>query len=223
MTVLEIARELAALAQAGAANGGIRWKVRVAFWTGEEAGMMGSTAFATALGSARDGPIRAYLNFDMLGSPNGIRVVYDGAMTSRPPESSVIGGLFTTALGAAGLTWELQTVGAASDHWPLEQAGIPIGGLFSGAGELKSAEQAALFGGSAGTRTTRYHRRATRWRTWTRSCSRAGAAACGGRARHLARSRWRRPEGRPGAEGTPTPATAALPLRWALVVPSSVR
>ncbi|MEO5704049.1 MAG: M28 family peptidase, partial [Candidatus Limnocylindrales bacterium] len=52
---------------------------------------------------------------------------------------------------AAGLTWELQTVGAQSDQWGFEQAGIPIGGLFSGANELKTAGQASRFGGVADT------------------------------------------------------------------------
>lgn len=146
-TILEIVRELAALE--AATPGRAAWKVRVGFWTGEELGLFGSGAYTGALGSARDGPIRAYLNFDMLGSPNGIRVVYDGTGTSRPTEGARITGLFTTALDAAGLTWELQTVGAQSDQWGFEQAGIPIGGLFSGANELKTAEQASRFGGTA--------------------------------------------------------------------------
>jgi aminopeptidase Y len=149
MTVVEIARELAALT-AGAPADGPRWKVRVALWTGEELGLFGSAAYAGALGSQRDGPIRAYLNFDMLGSPNGIRTVYDGSVTSRPAESGAISRLFTTALDAAGLAWGLEAEGAVSDHYPLEQVGIPIGGLFSGANELKSADQATRFGGTAG-------------------------------------------------------------------------
>lgn len=44
--------------------------------------------------------------------------------------------------GRATFVWH----GAAPS---LEQAGIPIGGLFSGANELKTAEQASLFGGTA--------------------------------------------------------------------------
>jgi Zn-dependent M28 family amino/carboxypeptidase len=149
MLVLEIARELAALAAANPA-GAPAWKVRVAFWTGEELGLFGSTAYAQALGVQRDGPIRAYLNFDMVGSPNGIRAVYDGSVSSRPAAGATITGLFTAALDAARLSWELEAVGAASDHYPLEQRAIPVGGLFSGANESKSAEQAAMFGGSAG-------------------------------------------------------------------------
>jgi Zn-dependent M28 family amino/carboxypeptidase len=149
MAVLEIARELAALTSATPASEP-RWKVRVAFWTGEELGIFGSAAYARNIGNQRDGPVRAYLNFDMLGSPNGVRTVYDGAVTSRPAESAAITKLFTTALDAATLPWELESVGAVSDHFPLEQAGIPVGGLFSGANELKSADQATEFGGTAG-------------------------------------------------------------------------
>jgi Zn-dependent M28 family amino/carboxypeptidase len=156
MVVLEIARELAALAAANPA-GAPAWKVRVAFWTGEELGLLGSTAYAQALGNQRDGPIRAYLNFDMVGSPNGIRAVYDGSVSSRPGAGAAITGLFTTALDGAGLSWELEQVGAASDHFPLEQAAIPVGGLFSGANELKTAAQAATFGGSAGAMDACYH------------------------------------------------------------------
>lgn len=148
MTVLEIARELAGLA-AGDAATAPTWKIRVAFWTGEELGLFGSAAYAGTLATQRDGPIRAYLNFDMVASPNGIRVVYDGSVTSRPDESGALTKLFTGALDAAGLTWELEEVGAVSDQYPLEGAAIPIGGLYSGANELKSADQARRFGGTA--------------------------------------------------------------------------
>jgi Zn-dependent M28 family amino/carboxypeptidase len=147
MTVLEIASELAALAAADPATAP-RWKVRIALWTGEELGLFGSAAYARGLGNQRNGPIRAYLNFDMLGSRNGIHIVYDGSVTSRPAEGAAITGLFTTALDAARLSWGLEAVGAVSDHYPLEQLGIPVGGLYSGANELKSADQATTFGGT---------------------------------------------------------------------------
>jgi Zn-dependent M28 family amino/carboxypeptidase len=147
MTVLEIARELAGLT--ADQHTALVWKLRVAFWTGEELGLYGSTAYARVLQAPADGPIRAYLNFDMVGSPNGLRVVYDGSATTRPTESAAITNLFKTALDAAGLPWELESIGAASDHFPLDQAGVPIGGLYSGANELKTAEQAGTFGGTA--------------------------------------------------------------------------
>jgi len=150
MTVLEIARAIAALQQSRAAGSGPAWKVRVAFWTGEETGLFGSAAWANSLTADDVAATRAYLNFDMLGSPNGVRVIYAEQDVPHPEEEAAIAGLFSDALGVEGLDWQPERVGAASDHYPLEQAGIPIGGLYSGASELKSDEEAALFGGTAG-------------------------------------------------------------------------
>jgi hypothetical protein len=149
MTVLEIAREVAALASANPAAAPA-WKVRVAFWTGEEIGLLGSFAYARGLAPDAIAAIRASLNFDMLGSSNGIRTVYDGAATSNPSASGVVSGLFSQALEAEGLGWQPEAVGAVSDHFALDQLGIAVGGLFSGANEHKSAPQAVLFGGTAG-------------------------------------------------------------------------
>jgi Zn-dependent M28 family amino/carboxypeptidase len=149
MAVLEIAREAAALA-GRPGGGGVAWKVRVAFWAGEEIGLFGSAAYITALDSTSAGAIEAYLNFDMIGSANGIRFVYDATGSPRERASMTVAGLFTTALDTAELAWDPEVIGAASDHWPFEQAGIPIGGLYSGADETKSAAQVARFGGTSG-------------------------------------------------------------------------
>jgi Zn-dependent M28 family amino/carboxypeptidase len=145
MAILEIARELAtATGPAGAP-----WKVRVALWTGEEIGLVGSAAYVAGLDGPSKEAIAAYLNFDMIGSPNGVRLVYDGSGTSRPTESSAIARLFAVSFDSAGLPWQSADIGASSDHFPFDQAGIPIGGLFSGANERKTEAQASLFGGTA--------------------------------------------------------------------------
>ena len=149
MTVLEIARELTALAKENPSGVVVPWKVRVAFWAGEELGLFGSTAYVRTLDATAIASIRAYLNFDMLGSPNGVRAVYDPAGTLRDREGAVIAGLFSGALEAEGLTWRPESVGGGSDQFPFDQAGIPVGGLFSGATELKTAEEATRFGGTA--------------------------------------------------------------------------
>jgi Zn-dependent M28 family amino/carboxypeptidase len=145
MSILEIARELAKLRPSGPA-----WHVRVAFWTGEEIGLLGSFAYVGGLSAEDASTIEAYLNFDMVGSPNGVREIYDTAASSRPIAGEVIEGLLAQALGDAGLASEVVDIGGASDHLPFEQIGIPMGGLFSGANEVKSDEQAGLFGGTAG-------------------------------------------------------------------------
>jgi Zn-dependent M28 family amino/carboxypeptidase len=148
MTVLELARRLATLDSGPGVAGGSGWKVRVAFWSGEELGLFGSFAYTGSLGADADS-IEAYLNFDMLGSVNGVREVYSGEQTQRAAEAQVITDLFGRAFDEAGLTWEPIVIGAASDHFPFEQVGVPTGGLFSGANERKTPDQAARFGGTA--------------------------------------------------------------------------
>jgi hypothetical protein len=145
MTILEIARELATLQPDGAPR-----KVRVGFWTGEETGLHGSSDYVNTQAAEAIAPLVAYLNFDMLGSPNGIRHVYDGSTGTRPVAGVFVQSLFTVALNEAGLAWELIQVGGASDHAPFDQVGVPVGGLFSGANELKTPEQAERLGGTAG-------------------------------------------------------------------------
>ena len=149
MTVLEIARRAAA-ALASPAPGTSPWKVRVAFWTGEEIGLWGSSAYVDGLDGAARESIAAYLNFDMVGSSNGVRQVYDGADTANPTEGAAIAGLFAGAFERDGLVWQSVPLGGSSDHFPFTQAGLTTGGLFSGANELKSDAQAGLFGGTGG-------------------------------------------------------------------------
>jgi Zn-dependent M28 family amino/carboxypeptidase len=148
MAILEIARE-AAVAMTGPGPGAAPWKVRVAFWTGEELGLWGSSAYVQGLDAAALGSIEAYLNFDMVGSPNGVRLVYDASEGPRPAEAATLTGLFGQAFERAGVLWQSAALGGSSDHFAFEQAGIAVGGLFSGANEVKSASQADLFGGTA--------------------------------------------------------------------------
>jgi Peptidase family M28/PA domain len=150
MTILEIGRQLAAATTGPQSPAGNGWKVRLAFWTGEEIGLLGSGAYVEDLDSAEVGSIEAYLNLDMLGSPNGVREIYSGAVTTRPTESQAIAGLFSSALDRAGLSSSVVEVSSGADHSSFNNFSIPTGGLFSGANEIKTPEQAALFGGTAG-------------------------------------------------------------------------
>lgn len=149
MIILEIARRAAA-ALAAPAPGTTPWKVRVAFWTGEEIGLWGSSAYVDGLDGPDRESLEAYLNFDMVGSPNGVRQVYDAGDTARPAEAAVIAGLFAEAFEREGLVWQGVPLGGSSDHFPFSQAGFTTGGLFSGANELKTDAQAGLFGGTGG-------------------------------------------------------------------------
>lgn len=95
----------------------------------------------------------AYVNLDMLGSPNGLRLVYDGedgGGVPTPDGSTEITELSGACFDEVGESWERTEMGLGSDHTPFGFAGIPIGGLFSGAGDFLSEAQALEHGGEAG-------------------------------------------------------------------------
>jgi peptidase M28-like protein/PA domain-containing protein len=138
--LLEIARALAGTKP--------RATVRVALWSGEELGLQGSSHYVRGLTEAERAAIVAYLNADMLGSPNGFAGVYDEA--SAPEGSAALGALLIAAVERAGGAPLPVDLHGGSDHVPFGQAGIPTGGLFSGAGESVSPTQAASRGSTAG-------------------------------------------------------------------------
>lgn len=122
--------------------------VRFAFWGAEEGGPHGSPAYVDALSPAELARVAAYLNFDMLGSPNAIRFAY--AEGGAAPGSDTLTALFTSYFDLAGLPWAPIDLGGHSDHGAFLEAGIPTGGLFAGGREPKTVQQAAAFGGTAG-------------------------------------------------------------------------
>ena len=125
-----------------------RYGLRFAFWGAEELGLFGSTSYVESLSPRQRSRIRGVLNLDMVGSPNFVRVVYDGA--GQPPGSLRIERAFRAYFASRGLAVEEASLGGSSDHAAFARAGIPVGGLFTGADDLKSAELARRFGGSGG-------------------------------------------------------------------------
>lgn len=131
-------------------------QVRFAFWGAEESGLLGSTHYVDSLSDDKLVKIYANLNFDMLGSPNYVRFVYDGDGSAAdalggPPGSAQIESVFTNYFDAQGLASAPTAFDGRSDYGPFIAAGIPAGGLFSGAEGIKTAEEALIYGGSAGT------------------------------------------------------------------------
>lgn len=122
--------------------------IRFAFWAAEEPGLRGSGRYVERLSPADRKRMVAYLNADMLGSPNGIHGVYDEA--GAAPGSADIRDLFVADLERAGLAWEAVDLAGSSDHWPFTMAGVPTGGLFSGDADALSPAQAERYGGTAG-------------------------------------------------------------------------
>jgi Zn-dependent M28 family amino/carboxypeptidase len=147
-TILEIAEEMAEL---GIRN---RQQVRFAFWGAEELNLLGSQHYVDTLSNDDLGKIIANLNFDMLGSPNYVRFVYDGdgsdTPTAGPPGSAQIEAIFNQYFDSQGLATEPTAFDGRSDYGPFIAVGIPAGGLFSGAEGEKTVEQAAVYGGTAG-------------------------------------------------------------------------
>jgi len=151
--ILEVAEEMAEL--------GIRPRraVRFAFWGAEELGLIGSEHYVAQLGPAGIADIYATLNFDMVGSPNFVRFVYDGDNSdfpvgpnaaAGPPGSGEIEAIFTRYFAGRGLATDPTEFSGRSDYGPFIAAGVPAGGLFTGAEGIKTERQAQVYGGRAG-------------------------------------------------------------------------
>ncbi len=133
--------------------------VRFAFWGAEEIGTVGSKKYVQSLSVDQLTDIALYLNFDMLASPNVGYFTYDGNQSTAPgrdeatprvPEGSAgIERTFVAYLKSFGKTAEDTSFDGRSDYDAFTLAGIPSGGLFAGAEEKKSDEQAKLWGGTA--------------------------------------------------------------------------
>jgi Zn-dependent M28 family amino/carboxypeptidase len=132
--------------------------VRFAFWGAEELGLIGSRNYVESLNLDGLKNIALYLNFDMLASPNPGYFTYDGDQSlpadtrGQPvvPEGSAgIERTLVAYLKSAGKTAQDTSFDGRSDYGGFTLAGIPSGGLFSGAEVKMSAEQAKLWGGTA--------------------------------------------------------------------------
>ena len=132
-----------------------RNKVRFAWWGAEEFGLLGSDHYVLESLSAQERErIALYLNFDMIGSPNYARFVYDGDGSAfglaGPEGSGVIEEFFETFYTDRGLAHEPTQISFRSDYAAFFDAGIPFGGLFTGAEGIKTPDQVELYGGIAG-------------------------------------------------------------------------
>lgn len=125
--------------------------LRFAWWGAEELGLVGSRYYVNNLSSANRAKISGYLNFDMIGSPNPGYFVYD--------DDPAIEKTFKDYYAGLGVATEIETEGdGRSDHAPFKSAGVPVGGLFTGASRTMTAAQAAKWGGTAGRSFDRcYH------------------------------------------------------------------
>jgi aminopeptidase S len=118
-------------------------RLRFAWWGAEELGLVGSGHYVGQLGEQELAALAGYLNFDMIGSPNPGYFVYD--------EDPTMAAVFTDWFAGQGIPTEpALEVEGRSDHAPFADAGVPVGGLFTGAGSTMSEAQATKWNGTAG-------------------------------------------------------------------------
>jgi Zn-dependent M28 family amino/carboxypeptidase len=151
-TLLTTATELAKVK-------GLEHQVRFAFWGAEESGLVGSTHYVNDLvknDRATLDAVATYLNFDMIGSPNYIIATYDAdesthdATATIPPGSAETEDVFTDYFDAIGQAHVDYPYSGRSDYQAFINNGVAAGGLSTGSDGVKTAAQAALFGGTAG-------------------------------------------------------------------------
>ena len=92
----------------------------------------------------------------MIGSPNHVFFIYDGDDSDDvgrgpgPAGSAQIEKAFEAYFNRRGEPFKGTDFSGRSDYGPFIAAGIPAGGLFTGAEGIKTAEEAAIWGGTAG-------------------------------------------------------------------------
>lgn len=133
--------------------------VRFGFWGAEEVGLVGSASYVESLDANALKDIALYLNYDMLASPNPAYFTYDGDQSAPPdpnsapprvPEGSAgIERTLVAYLDSVGKVAQDTSFEGRSDYDAFTRAGIPSGGIFSGAESKKTLEEAKLWGGTA--------------------------------------------------------------------------
>jgi aminopeptidase Y len=133
-----------------------RNKVRFAWWGASRSGLIGSVFYVDGLSDEERAKIALYLNFDTIGSPNFVYFVYDGDNSDAvgagpgPDGSAAIEKTFEAFYDSRGLPYKGTDFSGLSDYGPFIAAGIPSGGIFTGAEGIKTPDEAALWSGTAG-------------------------------------------------------------------------
>ena len=140
-----------------------RRHLRFGWWGAEELGLRGSRAYVNSLSTAQKAAITGYLNFDMVASPNPGYFLYDGDNSDGtgsgpgPAGSAHIEQTLADYFTTIGVPTRGTDFDGRSDYGPFISAGIPAGGIFTGAEGRKTAAQVQLWGGTASTFDPCYH------------------------------------------------------------------
>jgi Zn-dependent M28 family amino/carboxypeptidase len=134
--------------------------VRFVFWGADEDGLNGAMDYVFGMDRDQLNDIAMYLDFTMLGSANAGFFTDDGDQ-SGPPGAGIAFG--DVPEGSAGIERTLggylyqagkrpadMPLNTRTDYHPFMVAGVPIGGITTGASQMKTTVQARLWGGQAG-------------------------------------------------------------------------
>ena len=130
--------------------------IRFAWWAAEEQGLVGSADYVAGLTPAERDRIAMYMNYDMVGSPNYIFMVYDAdqstfpAPVAIPAGSAAIEDVYERYYTWVGEPYDDTEFSGRSDYEAFILNDIPSSGLFTGAEEIKTPAQQAIWGGVAG-------------------------------------------------------------------------
>ena len=131
-----------------------RNQVRFIWFGAEEAGLVGSQYYVDQLSTRATKDIAVMLNYDMVGSPNAGWFVYDGDASDTDSTGSagsgVVEDVFVDYFESIGRVTKPTAFDGRSDYDAFVAAGIPAGGLFTGAEDLKQPDEVAIWGGTAG-------------------------------------------------------------------------
>lgn len=131
ISLLEVAKQLSKYS--------VKNKVRFAWWSAEEEGLLGSNYYAKNLTPEENSKIRLFMDYDMMASPNYEYQVYDGNNEVNPHGSEEIKNLYIDYYTNRGLNHTLIPFDGRSDYVGFIESGIPGGGVAAGA-EKKNAE-----------------------------------------------------------------------------------
>jgi Zn-dependent M28 family amino/carboxypeptidase len=127
-------------------------QVRFIWFSGEEQGLLGSDFYVSQLTKSGRSSIAAMLNFDMIASPNYSQEIYDGDGSAfgvaGPNGSGNIEKVFQSFFDKRGEFTKPTAFDGRSDYDAFTTAGIPAGGLFTGAEDHKLPSELQFWGGT---------------------------------------------------------------------------
>ncbi|KAK8076667.1 aminopeptidase Y [Apiospora phragmitis] len=138
MTLLEIAMQLTKFS--------VNNCVRFAWWAAEEEGLLGSDYYASTLPEEENQKIRLFMDYDMLGSPNFAYQIYNATDAVNPTGSQALRDLYVDWYESQGLNYSFIPFDGRSDYDGFIRAGIPAGGIATGAEGVKTKEEAEMYG-----------------------------------------------------------------------------